>query len=166
MTQIEKMELFIRAMKREVEIEARTTSFPDTMYFPLHWNVGIAKFEIFEGSVTQWSIQELLRNSMEIRIAKSLPLLSDADAEFAEKYLPKDWFLVRNFGHEMYIFSMKPVKGMTSLCWVSNYYETESFWLNLLPTYPAFAGVKWVDVDCFTVQEMLDSYRENKAKTT
>lgn len=162
MTQADKMQIIAGAMEEKHKIEIEE----DGNWIPLNYDKDRYHFILnnHKAYAPMYNISELLMH--EIRIAKQIPLLSDADADFAEKYLPKDWFLARNIDSEMYIFSMKPVKGMTSFCWTSNFYETQSYWLNLLPTYPTFSGVKWEDEDCFTVQELLDYYRESKVKIT
>lgn len=151
MTQIEKMELFIRAMKREVEIEYKSLG----NWHLLTWKADNKRFHT---KMNSWGIGELLADDIEIRIAKSLPLLSDADADFAEKYLPHDWWIARDDTKLLYVYNKKPYRNERGY-WVE--YDCTSL-INSKLKFPKFEAIKWENDDCYTIQELLDYYKAHK----
>ena len=97
----------------------------------------------------------MLYKNMEIRVIQKLPLLSYEDASFLQ-WLPKDWYIaIDSIGNAIYIYESKPYKKYT-MAWSSDDYDTELKW------HPPLLEIKWENDTCYTIQELLDNYKENK----
>ena len=162
MTQIEKMELFIRAMKREVELEFKPNYRQDGKepWVKLMWDEELNVFFV-KGTERFWNMANVLSKYCELRIAKSLPLLSDADADFAEKYLPHDWWITKDEDMKscVEIHNIKPKRDADMWIQGSN---AKQILVQLIFNFPKFESIKWENDDCYTIQELLDYYKENK----
>lgn len=101
------------------------------------------------------TIERLL--GKEIREARNIPLLSDEDAKFAEKYLPHDWWIARQKQGHLMIFKKKPIRGEDSYTAT----HTAIHGINV-STFPKFESIKWENDDCFTVSELLEKYNERR----
>lgn len=146
MTQQERIELLARLAKKEVRVEYVWTGRPSELSFNENG-------ELVDdgGHVWAWGIPL----QYELRIKKSIPLLSPEDLDFSEKYLPHDWWITRDKDGELFIYQSKPDK-------LNSQWKNISSCARLGRPYiiPQFTDVKWEDDYCYTVQELIDNAKK------
>ena len=158
MTQSEKLRIIADAYEGKVNIE---------VFFKKKWCL-LNKSKLQSDRMYFETIDRELNFEMyslmyhyNFRIAKSLPMLSDADADFAEKYLPHDWWITKDEDMKSYveIHNIKPKRDADMWIQGSN---AKQILVQLIFNFPEFESIKWENDDCYTIQELLDNYKENK----
>lgn len=100
---------------------------------------------------------QLIKGTTQFREAVVIPMLTTADAYFAEWYIPKDYYLARDNDRLLHAFSAKPVKMISMWCVKDP--DAKEIPLSVL-NFPVFGKISWKDPECYTVLELLQNYHE------
>ena len=149
----EKLELILRAIRREIKIELNYSKLSENNWRSLTW---LEKTRMFDMGSSSFSIDELLNQFFDIQEqAPKLPLLSQDECEFL-KWFPQSWWIAKD-DYCIFLYSEKPKKTF------SHWFDGgDRYGLNM-PTFPKFNGLTLLDEDCYTIGELI-KYAQEKNK--